>query len=337
MPYPHAIRLRGPWEFDVLENAAARAEPPTPISGRATLPCDWLDALGAEFRGKVRYRRRFNRPSGLDPHERVWLIVEGVDACGAVALNDRELGRVRGYALPASFDVTELIAPNNELLVDVELPPEVPGGAIPLRPGRESLAGGPIGEVRLEIRAGAFIDRLALWTTLDDAAVVLHASGEIGGNAAGPLAVVVNGAERELLYGEVEPGRPFHLFDSVEDLQSDVPLQLQIKLLAGGVALWQCERAIAAIDTQQRPPATLGQILPQAAYAELDRSGQFVVQAVPIDWADEVCPLLAHHRCIVAWSASPAELAAAGDERLKRLAFGRPWRVTKPSGSMEGV
>jgi hypothetical protein len=267
----------------------------------------------------------------------VWLVVEGIDAFGAVALNGRVLGPVRGYALPASFDVTDLIAPNNELLLDVELPPEASGGAIPLRPGRKKLAGGPIGEVRLEIRAGAFIDRLAVWTTLENAAIVLNVSGEIGGNAAGPQAVVVNGAERELLYGEVEPGRSFHLFDSVEDLQSDVPLQLQIKLLAGGVALWQCERAIAAIDNQQRPSATLGQILSEAAYAELDRTAQFVVQAVPIDWADDVCPRLAHHRCIVAWSASAAELTAAGDERLKRLAFGRPWRVAKLGGSAETV
>lgn len=332
MPYPHAIRLRGPWEFEVLENAGADRSPAgnesaALPSGRATLPCDWSEALSARFRGKVRYRRRFNRPSGLDPHERVWLVVAGVDAFGAVALNGRELGPVRGYALPASFDVTDLIAPNNELRLDVELPPDVPGGAIALRPGRETLAGGPIGEVRLEIRAGAFIDRLAVWTTLKNAAIVLHVSGEIGGNAAGPLAVVVNGAERELLYGEVEPGRSFHLFDSVEGLLTDIPLNLQIKLLAGGVALWQCERTIAAIDIQRRSTSTLGQILAEAAYAELDRSGQFVVQAIPIDWADEVCPRLAHHRCIVAWSASAAEWAAAGDERLKRLAFGRPWRV----------
>jgi hypothetical protein len=339
MPYPHAIRLRGPWEFEVLEIAGAvlsSLDEALP-SGRATLPCDWSAALGARFRGKVRYRRRFNRPTGLDPHERVWLIVEGVDAFGAVALNGSELGRVRGYALQASFDVTELIAPNNELLLDVELPPEASGGTLSLRPGREALAGGPIGEVRLEIRAGAFVDRLAVWTTHEDAAIVLHVSGEIGGNAADPMAVVVNGAERELLYGEVEPGRSFHLSDPVEDFPSDDPLHLQIKLLSGAVALWQCERAIAALGNQPQTSVTLGQILPEAAYDELDRWGQFVVQAVPIDWADEVCPRLARHGCIVAWAASAAELADAGDERLKRLAFGRPWRVAKTDGRVESV
>jgi hypothetical protein len=114
-------------------------------------------------------------------------------------------------------------------------------------------------------------------------------------------------------------------------------LHLQIKLLSGAVALWQCERAIAALGNQPQTSVTLGQILPEAAYDELDRSRQFVVQAVPIDWADEVCPRLARHGCIVAWAASAAELADAGDERLKRLAFGRPWRVAKTDGRVESV
>lgn len=155
MPYPHAIRLRGPWEFEVLKRAnetSGETSGMRPVSGKTSLPCDWSETLGRDFRGRVRYRRRFNRPSGLDPHERVWLVVEGVDAFGAVALNGRQLGEARGYASPASFDVTELLQPGNELLLEVELPRESAGV---LRPGRENLPGGPIGEVRLEIRASA--------------------------------------------------------------------------------------------------------------------------------------------------------------------------------------
>lgn len=352
MPYPHVIRLRGPWEFEVIERAAPAdgaecGDPAASRSGKVKLPCDWSEALGRTFRGKVRYRRRFNRPSGLDPHERVWLIVEGVDAFGAAALNGRALGEVRGYALPARFDVTDLLGQANELLLEVELPSAMHDASAPLRPGREDLAGGPIGEVRLEIRAGASIERLAIWTTREGDAARLHASGEVVGNGGGEsLAVVVNGAERELLYADVQLGEPFLFSTPVEGFPiwpyppGCAGLNLEIKLLAGGSALWQTELQTAAPDAQRltesfgmlKPPSGAAdgrQILPDAMYAQFDQSGQAVVQAVPISWAEDVCPRLAHHPSIVAWSASSAELAQASDERLHRLSFGRPWLASR--------
>jgi hypothetical protein len=371
MPYPHVIRLRGPWEFEVLEREAAScAESPAKLTGKATLPCDWSDALGADFRGQVRYRRRFNRPSGLDPHERVWLVIEGVDAFGSATLNGRALGEIRGYALPASFDVTNLLGSGNELKVDVELPPVLPSGN--LRPGAEGRPGGPIGEVRLEIRSSAFIERLAIWTSCEAGAKRLHVSGRARGEASGPLAVVVSGAERELFYGEVECGAPFQFADVVQEIPAwphaaarGGTLDLQIKLLSGGVSRWQCVRAAAAADVNRSEsgellvrgalthwpipvidlPASTGlpgalwqaalaprnlvvalrQILPETSYADFDRAGQAVVQIVPIAWAEEVCLQRAHHPAIVAWSASSAELAQAGEQRLQSLSFGRPW------------
>ncbi|HVX61650.1 MAG TPA: hypothetical protein VHC19_13640, partial [Pirellulales bacterium] len=203
MPYPHVIRLRGPWEFEVLsgaDSAACEDAPARATTGKARLPCDWSETLGRAFRGRVRYRRRFNRPTGLDSHERVWLVVEGVDAFGQATLNGQALGEVRGYALPASFDVTELLAPNNELLLDVELPADAAPASNAVRPGRESMPGGPIGEVRLEVRSSAYVERLAIWITAAERAARLHVSGRIGGAAAiSPLAVVVNGDQRELL------------------------------------------------------------------------------------------------------------------------------------------
>ena len=329
MPYPHAIRLRGPWDFEVLASAADRPGQNlagAPVANRVELPCDWQATLGVDFRGKVRYRRRFNRPTGLDPHERVWLVVEGVDAFGAAALNGSKLGEVRGYALPASFDVTGLLSPSNELAIDVELPAETSGAAAPMRPGRETLAGGPIGEVRLEIRTRVFLERLAIWTTRDGDETLLNASGHVGGEEdAGPLAVIVNGAQRELLYGDVQAGAPFQLSGPLGELASGGEMNLEIKLLAGGSASWQAARTLYGGEGPKTPAAELRQILPEASYVEFDRAAQAVVQFVPLAWADEVCPRLAHHRSIVAWAASDAELAEAGDERLQRLAFGRTW------------
>ena len=337
MPYPHAIRLRGPWEFEVLAGAAdvpGQKASAAPASNRVELPCDWQATLGVGFRGKVRYRRRFNRPTGLDPHERVWLVVEGVDAFGAASLNGSQLGEVRGYALPASFDITGQLLPSNELAIDVELPAETSGVASPLRPGRETLAGGPIGEVRLEIRSDTYLERLAVWTTRDRGETLLHASGRVGGEQdAGPLAAVVNGAQRELLYGDVRTGSPFQLSAPLGELPSGAEMSLEIKLLAGGSASWQAVRMLYGGECPTTPVAELRQILPEASYFEFDRAGQAVVQFVPLAWADEVCARLAHHRSIAAWAASGAELAKAGDERLHRLAFGRPWlaRDGKPA------
>lgn len=114
------------------------------------MPADWGDTLGAGFRGRVRYVRHFNWPGSLDTDERVWLVIDGVDTFGAAILNGTRLGEIDGYAVPTAFDVHGLVRPSNELVLEVELPAQSPSP----RPGREHLPGGPIGEVRLEIRRG---------------------------------------------------------------------------------------------------------------------------------------------------------------------------------------
>jgi hypothetical protein len=125
-----------------------------PPPGRVQLPADWGLTLGPDFRGRVRYTRRFGLPTNLAPDEEVWLVVEGVDYFGAVTLNDTPLGDVTGYlGPPAEFQVTPLLGERNILTLDVELPVVEAGAAPPIRPGREQLPGGPIGEVRLEIRS----------------------------------------------------------------------------------------------------------------------------------------------------------------------------------------
>ena len=100
----HVIRLRGPWEYEPLvrvwiDASGARRESreSLPAAGRAHLPADWGLTLGPDFRGRVRYTRRFGLPTNLEPHEEVWLVVEGVDYFGSLALNDTPLGDVTGY------------------------------------------------------------------------------------------------------------------------------------------------------------------------------------------------------------------------------------------------
>jgi hypothetical protein len=159
MTEPHVIRLGGPWEYEALArtriaadgNRIASRENLPPV-GRAHLPADWGAMLGSDFRGLVRYTRRFGLPTNLEPNDQVSLVIDGVDFLGSVRLNGTALGAVQGYNQPTAFEVRKLLAPRNVLLVEVELPAyELPSTG-PARPGRESLPGGLIGEVRLEIR-----------------------------------------------------------------------------------------------------------------------------------------------------------------------------------------
>ncbi|HEX3997128.1 MAG TPA: hypothetical protein VHX65_01090 [Pirellulales bacterium] len=158
----HIIRLRGPWEYEPLARVGMAADGTRhegrdrlPPAGRVHLPADWGAILGVDFRGRVRYTRRFGLPTNLEPHEQVWLVVEGVDYFADMSLNGTPLGKVVGYQQPREFDIRRLLAERNLLTLDVELPQLEDVQTVSLdRPGREHLPGGPIGEIRLEIRAG---------------------------------------------------------------------------------------------------------------------------------------------------------------------------------------
>src|SRR3972149_9932844 len=85
----HTIRLRGPWQLEPLARYAARADgglnkqtDDLPAAGKATMPIDWSETLGRDFLGVVRYHRIFQTPTGLEPHETVWLVVEPPRAYG---------------------------------------------------------------------------------------------------------------------------------------------------------------------------------------------------------------------------------------------------------------
>jgi hypothetical protein len=328
MPYPHSIRLRGPWQFEPLVRSLAIAggqsierHEDLPSAGRATVPSDWGETLGIEFRGRVRYRRAFNPPASLDPHERLWLVVEGVDARGVVSLNGVRLGEVPGYAVWSSFDITHLVGQRNELSLDVELP-----AGDCLRPGREQVPGGPIGEVRLEVRSQSFLDSLALWSVVNDGEQRFVVEGRVEGHPTGtPTAVILGGYNRELAYVETHVGERFETTFAADDFPRWTPARpvtapIGVKLIEGGESVWQQIRQTAHRgDVDQSEAVQLSQILSDADYCRFDREGTTVIQSIPQAWADHVCPRLAHHPSIVAWSAAINETAPS------IASFGRLW------------
>ena len=154
----HVIRLRGPWNFQVLthlerdDTGNIRQDSSELPAGRVQMPADWGESLGNDFRGRVRYQRRFNRPTGLDHGQIVYVSCAAVDCFGEVSLNGTTLGRIVGERTDQRFLVTKLLQSANELSIVVELPRDDPNSSpLPRPAGRENLPGGLIGEVRLEI------------------------------------------------------------------------------------------------------------------------------------------------------------------------------------------
>jgi len=150
MVNPHVIRLRGPWDVAPLvrfvsgpDGRAAESAADLPAAGRLTMPADWSALLGRDYCGRARHVRHFNRPTGLDSGTRVWLVCEGARDRAAVSLNGQPLGLVEGAGASVPFEITDLLQPRNELVIDVEF-----ALASPDEPNE---CGGLVGDVRLEI------------------------------------------------------------------------------------------------------------------------------------------------------------------------------------------
>lgn len=152
----HTIRLRGPWSVEPIKRFVLQpdgsyrpTEDHLPPGARATMPADWSALFGADFLGRVRYRRTFQKPTGLDSGERVFLVVEGPRSRGWVALHCQPLGNVVEGAL-LRVDITERLEDHNMLEIEVD-DPALEGSGNRLGTSTRSGPGGLVGEVRLEI------------------------------------------------------------------------------------------------------------------------------------------------------------------------------------------
>src|SRR5262249_18692589 len=150
--YPHRIRLRGPWE---CEPAAA---------------------------GRGRCRRRFGYPGRIDSYERVWLTFTGVKGSAEVWLNGQSLGRGENAF---AFEVTALLQPRNELLLEVEV---AEGGSL-------------WGEAALEVRCTAYLRDVRVWQEQGR----LHAEGQVVGTAERPLELYLICERSTVAYATTEP------------------------------------------------------------------------------------------------------------------------------------
>ena len=121
----HWIRLRGPWEA-VQVDADGREGP----AERIRLPADW-GPYCRRSNSTVRFLRRFQQPTHLDPEERVLVTLTNFRTNVHATLNGRTivpldvpLGEPECW--PAenslSFDVTDVLETTNLLGLELQLP-----------------------------------------------------------------------------------------------------------------------------------------------------------------------------------------------------------------------
>lgn len=121
----HWIRLRGPWEVSWV--APIESTPPSIAGGRVQLPAAWHELFGLR-QGTARFSRRFQRPTHLDPDERVLVTLCDVRCEVSARLNGSPLATVDApIGDPASapcenamsFEVTHLLQSTNLLTLDL--------------------------------------------------------------------------------------------------------------------------------------------------------------------------------------------------------------------------
>jgi hypothetical protein len=197
------------------------------------MPCRWRDGGLAGFAGRARFRRRFGYPGRIDAFERVWLTFAGVTAVAEAWLNGHFLGRHAEVEGPFEHEVTSLLRPRNELVVQVE----APGGD-----------GGLWGEVALEVRRTAFLRGVRAWQAASSQCPQLHVAGEVAGFSERPLELYALLGGRTVAYGTsdaVPEGRPFQLVSEPLCDTAHPPVAVRVDLVDGAVVWYAVEASVS--------------------------------------------------------------------------------------------
>ncbi len=112
----HTIRLHGPWVAKVLAVFDGNCDVDIDHEFKVKVPLQWESWPLSNFRGQIEFRRNFNRPTGLEPDQPVWLVIEQAGIDGKVYLNDREIGGLVKVRPQAKLEPNSL---ESDLRVDV--------------------------------------------------------------------------------------------------------------------------------------------------------------------------------------------------------------------------
>jgi hypothetical protein len=93
------------------------------------MPAEVSEVVPRGFAGVIRCRRRFGCPTCLDPHEAVFLVVDGSPLSGSVTLNGQPLGPIGSSSTGAvEFDITQRLKDRNELALELAVAADQTGG-----------------------------------------------------------------------------------------------------------------------------------------------------------------------------------------------------------------
>ncbi len=228
--YPHPIRLRGPWQCEVLADPAGQARQSAPVR-QVAMPARW-DALGlGEIQGRVRFLRRFGYPGQIDDDERVWLTLAGLAGPCAVWVNGTLLAETDTAPDWLEWDVTALLRPRNELRLERGIGPA---------------AAQPWTEAALEVRCLAFLRGVQVEAIRGEDGLELEVRGEVVGAADRPLDLYVILDRLQAGYERVQPrpeGQPFLL--RCRELPPQGARCVQIDLVKGATVWYTLTRQLA--------------------------------------------------------------------------------------------
>lgn len=122
---PYRIHLRGPWQCEPVARAEAGPDGAVhwttadlPAARTIRLPASWQELFG-EFRGRVRFRRKFHPPSNIAESTRLFIVLEQVAGTGTARLNTQPLGTIEAGRSSLRFEATGLLSLNNELEIEL--------------------------------------------------------------------------------------------------------------------------------------------------------------------------------------------------------------------------
>lgn len=106
------------------------------------MPCEWRRIFG-EAVGTARFRRKFHKPTNLESHEVVKIVMTEVRGAGVVSLNDNRLADFSSSGEAVEIEITPFLNPFNELSIELKFDPVVNSG----------VQGGLFGVTAIEIRS----------------------------------------------------------------------------------------------------------------------------------------------------------------------------------------
>lgn len=124
-PFPpdlHTIRLQGPWRFEWEPREESDR---SATVGTIRLPIT-EHAMPVGRQGTLRLIRRFQRPTRLEAHEQVWLLLPPGCRPARVRLNEAEVPCLRRIGDYTASDLTAELRPSNELRLEFVIDAETP-------------------------------------------------------------------------------------------------------------------------------------------------------------------------------------------------------------------